>query len=346
LLELEPQVLKNVISGNLETFCSILQQQAVVVVSDQGKSIDTGSVMVQRVRTNSMKSNQMRDIPSQQRYKKPDFERTGISNQGNTCYLNATLQVLRNSLLLTESPHGEFAKLLVEFYAKRSRPNSIIDYLERILLVNLREQSDAASYLNTICKVLEVESSISILENIRVINTVVNWKCSICATGTTDDRGGKTIAYSIVIPEQTSKSTTLKNSVADSLKYTRDKNCKTCNGETKQYGTKTFDCKHLVLVPQSPKTMDIKPLLELTVHDLPYVLIGVVLHKGLFPSSFSNKNPMSSSFAGGGHYIAVVKDEDTWSVCNDSQVSKLSSSDVKQYFKNWTATILVYKPKK
>jgi len=274
------------------------------------------------------------DLPNVQNRDRGKFKRIGISNQGNTCYLNATLQVLRNSLCFPENPKSStFGKLLAEFYKGNGKPNAIINFLEQKLRVSLREQSDAAVYLDTICRVLEEENSNEILEHIKITNIIVTWKCTICSEITRDNRGASKASYSIILTDGTS----LNQSANSALHYIRKRTCQKCNIETAQTGTKSFSSNHLVFVPQSPKTMNLRPLFELRIENLnmSYELIGIVLHRG------SGRD----HYYGGGHYIAVVKDRDVWYRCNDKNVDPKEPHYIENYYREWTATVMIYKPK-
>jgi uncharacterized UBP type Zn finger protein len=274
-----------------------------------------------------------------------NFKRQGLSNLGNTCYLNATLQVLRNSLSFKDGDTfpGYFANILIEFYfgsSLQNKPKSIVYYLEEKLNINLRQPQDAATYMDTICKNLREEGSTSLLEKVEIHLQPIKWKCSNCQHIYNDTRSLPPM-YCLTLPENNNREINIQSA----LQYERPKKCNTCSVESLHLGIKEFKeyPKHLVLVPQNPKEMKLSISEEpIKINNFQYSLIGVILHMGeIFYV---------------GHYIALVKDGNKWIECNDTHVQEIqpqrswgwvtTGGGLFSRFSSYTPTLLVYEQQK
>jgi hypothetical protein len=187
-----------------------------------------------------------------------------------------------------------------------------VTYLEYKLQVNLRTPSDAATYMDNICKMLEQEGSGSLLQKIELQYKPMTWECRNCRFPSIDGRKYPT-AYCLTISDSANRDW----NITSALQYTRSKKCMHCNREAEHLGKKEFIDypKHLVVVPQNPKVM------KLQINDDDrfefgekfYSLIGSAMHYG-------------SEYFHLGHYIALVKDHHKWYECNDSHVHEISTS--------------------
>jgi len=140
-----------------------------------------------------------------------------IQNEGNTCYVSASLQALKNSLDFSgQKDLGPIGKILQYFY--QGKEQSVIDRLENALNQDLRMQSDAAAFISQLCEILIKEGSGQLLDNIKFNSGHIDWKCKNC--NAPDQRSTNNFACFLLLTDCPGD---FNNSLHNSLYYEREK---------------------------------------------------------------------------------------------------------------------------
>ena len=289
--------------------------------------------------------------------------RNGLVNIGNTCYLNATVQMiissrsvtsfLRGTTFDTQEPTNELYVLkYLESKIRSSKTSAVTlkNSHHQIIAPTfpIGEQNDPSEFLSLLMDSLSninVRTNGNITDNFFTGSTQDTRVCSQCNFTQTVpsvtfnmlmlpiDRGNSSL---VVALEELIKNYMASSDIPDLV-------CSQCLGNNKIKETKAFvqspNCLIIQLLRFSTNgRKKFRPVhypfnIELPVMRTKYELVSVVRHIG----KRSNE----------GHYMADVKDSSgSWSRCNDSSVSSLRNSSVlHQGHRTETPYLLMYTKK-
>jgi len=256
----------------------------------------------------------------------PIRQPSGIENEGNTCYVNASVQSVRAFLCLDPSSDREMVTTLSNLFNNKIGADHFINLAERKLNRDIRRQDDAAIFIRDLFGILRREDEKStqqfLVKNYRTIFT-----CPNCRSESVDQRGSKFVRHELAVctprdSENIDRGRIVQIAVDELLKPKRERDCGSC-GTVEMEGVVRFDCEKLIVTITDPYQMRPKTKLRLTINEHVYSLESVVYHAGSQNS---------------GHYWAVVAAREKWFKMNDSSVTEVP--DPRQ--SHGTPTMLVY----
>jgi ubiquitin C-terminal hydrolase len=277
----------------------------------------------------------------------------GFNNMGNTCYMNAALQIITNSTVLTKimltnnfvSPKLNIYKNFLQSY-KNGQPFGPIEVKHMVGQKDSKfmdnSQHDSHEFLIHLMEILEDEFKKEYNEdqltifNIplnefmsRIFDTNVS---SIIYCEETDEKSKTKVGEKILslpIPKNDKK----KVSLNDCLDYYTQIEKLSGDAQWKSVKeNKLVDAYKRLYLKSLPKYLliqlkrfsffsfsnkndiDVSIPINLDIRNNSYQLRGIIYHMGS---------------ANGGHYVAIIYHNDEWYLCDDSNISKIS--DINKY---------------
>lgn len=261
----------------------------------------------------------------------------GINNIGNTCYMNAGLQLIFNCTILTKfflnnnfksNILNSYKYLLYQYDENRLDPNIIKNIIGKknknfnnndqndsheflITLIDLLDEELKKEFKNTNKKILNIKYTnlLDILFNNRIISNIESIKT---------DESSKNTSYERII--SLSLKDNIYESIADFQKSELLKNQWFSENEKKKIDINKylninkyskyliFHLKRLINTNlKSNKNVQFYKIIEF--ESTKYDLRSIVIHIGS---------------GNGGHYVAVIKRNDKWYLCDDNVISNVN----------------------
>lgn len=279
----------------------------------------------------------------------------GFNNIGNTCYLNAGLQLLIQNielckLILNYSNKSiilnKISKIILEYYDSNNNnsinPCEIKNIVQdRNNIFNGFNQQDSTEFIIFLLNIIDEEikkinCNSKEIENIFGINLNVKIKCNFINCIEVSKIKEKNFFLFLNI---TDKCNTLDdcynefksiNILNNNNQYFCDK-CNTKRDASKRY--KIIDWSNYLLINLKRFNQNgMKLIKETKLIEIPMIwkynmeLIGAIIHSGSISS---------------GHYVYIGKKENKWYLFNDNQINEIFDYDIKNKINS--AYLLIYK---
>lgn len=258
----------------------------------------------------------------------------GLNNIGNTCYLNAGLQMLiqneelcESILIETDPSLQSVSNFIKDYYNTSSKesltPSNIKTLVEaKNSIFRGNDQQDASEFIITFIDFLNSGSNDRI-NRLFEIETVTIVKCKLRAclniTRTLEKNNVLTLPIKDGFTDLDDCYREFKNheKMEGKEKYFCN-NCKDLRIASKKIEVITWP-KHLIIILKrfDNRLNKINTSIDIPInwrHD--YTLKGAVVHSGSF---------------GGGHYTYVSNKLDNWYYCDDSNISSINAERAQQY---------------
>jgi len=228
----------------------------------------------------------------------------GIDNVGNTCYINATLQVLRPHLNLSRCTPGSMGAQLGKLFKNEITAGKFIDGLSIELKRDLRRQDDSGMFLRDFLRLLSEDAGVT--DELQLRSWTTRYECKKCSNIYLDERSKNALMFEVVL----SSAITSVTEALQGVLFPDQRPCSEC-AEKRTDGSVIFETRSaFILSISDPYLSRYTFESSISVFDREFSLHGCVVHHGSSQKS--------------GHYTALCKKEQEWYEYNDAS-SSLSS---------------------
>jgi len=275
----------------------------------------------------------------------------GLNNIGNTCFMNSALQLIVNCTVLTKFILNNnfsskklncYKKFLVDYLSNNViTPNTVKQMVsdENSIFAGFQQQ-DAHEFLITLIDIIydelrkefkDKDDNILGIKNNKLIDVIFDTNItSIIYCDTISEKSKTRIGEKILslsIPKK--KNITLNDCIEKFTEIEKlSGDCQWLNDKDKKY----YDAYKRLYIKSYPKYL----IIHLKRFDFTFGAnkinnsIDMDLNLNLKNENFSLRSiVVHIGNVGGGHYINIVNKNNTWYVCNDSNISKVK--DINQF---------------